>query len=311
MNAVKFSLIGILILSGLVFAKPADPSLIPSDAKWAVHVDVNAIQNSAIRNAIWNIIKNEGKAEKITNQMVALKQIIGFNPVEDVDSVCLYNNSFVPDNGIMLLQGRFDTEKIEGILNLDDSHETISYENSTIHKWYEKKHKHEVFGSAAPDMLIVASHQSKIESALDTVSGKEKSMADSVVPAVFANSPNGTFLILSATGIGEIKMPPNAAMLAHVEDIGLIMGETDDNLSVHGALTMSSPETAQQITQVIQGLLAFGQLHADKQPQIAKLAGAITVSCDNVLVDIHFQYPVDQLVEIMKKLKNIHDRPQN
>jgi hypothetical protein len=105
-----------------------------------------------------------------------------------------------------------------------------------------------------------------------------------------------------AEGIGQgANLPPHAAVLKKAEGGRLVIGETGDRIVLNLDVKAASPDVAQQIQQVVQGLLALGALNAEQQPDLAALAQGVRVSLNGSLVSLGVEIPTAKILNMIKE----------
>ncbi len=301
----------LVFLSGFVYAAEIDNGQVNSSAKWVAHFDNELWRNSVGFDLLAEVLENKGLTEKIQGHLAKAVETLGFHPVEDIKDVTLYNDGYAKSEGVMLLEGKFNKEKLLTLLDNDPAHQEHKHGNAIIHQWYDKHKEKDSFGSiVSEELIVIGSSLTKVQKALDVLADKSLSLGVDNG----ASLPEGTIFSASITGISTIAGDhPKAATLKLIESINLAIGETgtpdDKKTFVNATLNVNSPETANQVKDIVNGMLAFVKLRQQERPILVDLAQSVIVIVDKNKVIISFEYPVEDIFEIMKYMHEMkHDK---
>ncbi|MCF7958237.1 MAG: hypothetical protein K9M57_07315 [Phycisphaerae bacterium] len=306
---MKKSLVALLVLvllSGFVTAGEMDKGQVASSAKWVAQFDNELWRSSVGYSLLGEMMENKGLTEKFEGHMAKAVEMLGFHPINDIKDVTLYNDSCAKGEGVMLLDGKFNQGKLLALLDNDPAHQEHKYGDAIIHQWYDNHKGKDSFGSiVSEEMVVIGSGIGQVQMALDVLGGQSASLAAGGLLGDAAIAPAGTISSAAITGVGTIAGDhPKAAMLKLVDSIHLTIGEkgslTDKKTFVNATLTVNSAQTARQVRDIINGMLAFARLSEQKRPVMADLAEAVIVVVDDNRVFISFEYPVEDLFAVMK-----------
>jgi hypothetical protein len=88
-------------------AAPPNPKLVPADAKWAVHLDMEALLDASLVEKAVDRWMEEENGEFALNHV---KRMFGVDLREDVKSLTLYNAGFEEHEAVLLVHANFDQE---------------------------------------------------------------------------------------------------------------------------------------------------------------------------------------------------------
>ena len=93
-------------------------------------------------------------------------------------------------------------------------------------------------------------------------------------------------------------------MLKLVTRIGIASGESVGISKVAMCLEAGDADSCQQVESILRGIQAMGSLQREKQPDIAKLANAVTFARDSNKLKVVFQMDTQELIAMGKNMEN-------
>ena len=155
------------------------------------------------------------------------------------------------------------------------------------------------FLSIAPGGLaIVGKSSAAVEKGRSVIDGDGANLASGNALAGYPSMSGSFFFLAVAEGFArEAPLPPKAAILKNAQGGRFLVGEIGDDVLLNLSVRAESPETAQQIQQVVQGLIALATLSSDQDRHLATLARKATVTTQENLVTVGAQIPVGDVLE--------------
>ncbi|MBP8606200.1 MAG: hypothetical protein KBI46_10235 [Phycisphaerae bacterium] len=299
MKTLVYYAIGAILLSGYAAAAPLNKAHISGDALWLVHLDLNAFKSSQFgRLALGEITQRQ--QQKID----ALTQLLGTDLTRDIDAVTLYGPDATQENAVALLYGRFDRNKLLTLLKLNDAYAESTYKNHLLYHWKDDKKQTAQVGAFWTDNCIVISQtESAVGTALDVLAGQAGSLAANPHSVLYelTNAPAGTILLTAAQSLTELtRNNPHAAILQNSSIMAVVAGESSGIMKLQIRLDAASAEAAGQIETIVRGIMAFGLLQQDKNPKLAPLMNAVTLTRQDNRLELVFQYSSAELFEMAK-----------
>jgi len=303
----KSSFIGLLVCvllsaSGAV-AGGLDKNIVGGEANWVAHVDVEAFNNTQIGKIIRRHLEETGELEKLK----AFKAIFSFNPLDDIRNVTIYGRGKEKENAVAVIQARFDRDTLLELLHKNATHKQIRYGGHQIQSWIDEKHKgnedERTYGSFhGKDTVVLGSCLEAVKKSLDVLDGKVKSARQKKVFRLLKKAPDGVVITAAANGLGKMAQQwERALMLKNTNQSCLFIGENDGMFYIDLKLDATSVETATELTQMIQGVIALLNLAGRDQPEIAELAAAIKLTTRKRLVQVHFEKDVDDVAAVLRE----------
>ncbi|MEZ4468439.1 MAG: hypothetical protein R3F60_21615 [bacterium] len=123
-------LAGALVLAGLstpAFAGGADLKLVPSDSAGVVHVDLSRFRSSSLYK---EVLAGFVQAPQVQQQMQAAKAELGFDPINDLDSITIIGGAAMgPGNedALIIVAGKIDQKKLVAMAEKDGGAKPAEY----------------------------------------------------------------------------------------------------------------------------------------------------------------------------------------
>jgi hypothetical protein len=283
---------------------PLQKNEIHPAANWVAHADVEAFRSSGLGKLILAELQAQGLEEKL--QVFAA--VFSFNPLKDVRGVTLYGKGKDRNQAVVLIDGQFDAERLLAVVRSNAQYKEIPHQGVILHQWLNEEKKGDQTTSQILYGYIHGGRQIVISAGLEAL----KQAADTLkTPAGGAASPllgqipasgNGMFLLIVATGVGEVVGDePQAAVFKQANLLTLTAGQTAENVSIDLNLQGASPEVADGMVQMFQGLVAAISLAGQEQPKLSELAKGVTVSRADKTAQVRFAAPAQAVFEFVKQ----------
>lgn len=295
-------LILFLALSLTLSAKSLQPtSLAPENAQWLIHLDVKQF----VSTQLFDLLMTD-KKDKIMkfNDMVSKKFKIDF--LKDVNGITILGMGKHKDHAVMCWDGKIDKEFILGLLKVNKDYKEIPYGKYTIYRW-EGDH----VGTFVSDSLALAGEdEDAIKNVLDVISGKKKSMTASNLMTLWKGIPRDAFLKAAAHNIAELAEDREASAILKKTGMAFFMAlERNENLKLKLKLATDTPETANNIHQIVKGFMALAKLKqqndkdkaSDKYMKFLELLNHLTINVENNVLQMEFTYPSKDLAELFSQ----------
>lgn len=293
------SVIGAVLLSAYAAAGPLNKAHIAGDALWLVHFDADAFKASQFgRLALGEVTQRQQQ------KIEALTQLLGTDLTRDIDALTLYGPDAAQENAVAVLYGRFDRSKLLNLLKLNSAYAQSAYKNYTLYHWKDDKKQTPQVGAFWTDNCIVISQtETAVGTALDVLAGQSESLAAKPQSMLheLTNAPSGTILMIAAQSLTELtRNNPHAAILQNSSIMAVVAGESSGTMKLQIRLDAATAEAAVQIETIVRGMMAFGLLQQEKNPNLAALMGALTLTRQDRRLELVFQYSSAELFEMAK-----------
>jgi hypothetical protein len=285
-------------------AGPLQKSEVNPTANWVVHADLEAFRASGIGK----LVMAELAAQGIDEKLQAFANIASFDPLKDVRDVTLYGEGKDRCHAVVLIDGRFDPEKVLAVVRWNPEHQEIPYNGVTIHQWPNEENKggqttrQIMYGYLhGRRQIVISSGLDALKQAVDTLKGPAPGTPSGLLSQI-PESPSGAFLQATAVRVGEmIGQEPKAALFKQSGLLVLAAGQAADNIFAELRLRNESPEVADNVTKMLQGIVAMTQLAGQEQPKLSELAKGVSVSRMDKTAQVRFEAPAQAVFAFVKE----------
>jgi len=295
----RITFFGLIVTMFLLsFTSPAfgydlQKRFIPSNARWLINIDLKVL----FKTKIWDSIYNEGKGKLHDGKEKLLKEL-NFDIFSDLNSVTIYGREKANKDGVVILSGNFDREKILQKLKSLKKTKKFKYNNFDIYNWDK-----DGYGSFVSKNLLVITHsRENLEYALNVIRGKNLNFMGSDLSKRLKEIPHDSILFTLVGDISSlIGKHHDAPIMINKSKMALFLVlEKNSDMKLSLKLHTESPEAAKNIMQIGNGLLALARLSKKELKGKEQLLNSINISANGKVVKALMLIPSDFI------LKNIH-----
>lgn len=277
------AIVFISMLAGLAIAQRGTnklPPTVTADAKFVVHIDLNAVKQTKLGAMLFNIAKQKALEEidRKGGEEVALnrlKQTLGMDPFEDIQSITLSTDDLEEQSDSMLVVVRLKKTagNLEGLALGLPEYEAQEHRAHTIHSASppQMKGKQKFFGAihgdGAQDRSIVLSPS------LEAVQTKLDQL-DEAGEGLYASEPQEDKLVqiqVREFPIEKLGKGPQAAVAKIVTSFYADVTCDDDSIFATATTTTQNAKQAEQLQQMSNGLMAMIDLAQSMEPNDKEL----------------------------------------
>lgn len=281
-------------------AGPLRKDNVSADAKWVLHLDVENL----LATQLGGFFAKEFVDKRLAKPVRDIEQQFGIVfDWREIKSVTAYGTDFkkaVQGSGVLLIEG-FDFAG-----GLDAVIEKLSAQgagNVPLEKLQGEPFpiyaaKGEIYGAPVGDRLfLISKSKEQLERARDVAAGKAANLSKGNSFPALADAPKGFLLAAVADGFqSAAKLPPPAQGLKNAESGQVVAGEKADKVFVNLALNAKTIESASQMQQVLQGLLALATLSQEQNKDLATLVQGLKVSGAEKTVSVNLELPAETVI---------------
>jgi len=298
-------MMSVLLAAVPVLGGPLVKSRVSGSANWVAHVDIERFNSTQIGRLIREELRNQGMEENLTN----FANVFSFHPLDDVRNVTIYGQDQKPEKAVVLIEAKFDKERLLTVLRFNPSYEETKYGDIVIHSWVDEKKQDpndsnvgRMYGCFYNDELVVmGAGLEAVKQAVDVLNGSAENAASDVFNQASLNA-KGAFFQVAANNVGEVVgEEPEAAALKQTSELSLAIGEFENNFYVDLDLKAKSEEAAQAISKILDGIIAFATLAGEEQPKLAELAKKVELSCVQNTIQIRFKASSETVFSFLKE----------
>lgn len=287
------------------FASPLDKQVVAEDAKWVLHLDMEAFRGSQVGKFITEKVLipkfNKGLAEK--NLTLTLTP-------NNISAITAYGSKVQKEDreGVLLIKTTADIKK-----DLDEVTRKAREEGKDI--TVAQKEPYLLYNVnddfyVAPNIngwVVVGKRRANVDEGHEVLTGKKETLANQNAFTDYPQMANSFFFLGMAHGFDDTPVPPQAQVLKETSGGRLAVGESADKLFVNLVLRGKSAESATKVQQVLQGLVALLTLSGDK-PELTELARNTQVTNEAQNVTVNLSFPVNKAITKIAEKENI-ERP--
>ena len=239
----------IILATPLLLGAPFRPDPIPASAKWYLHVDFEALQETDSGRILLNTIRKNHDA-----QITEAINIFGFDPLADLTDLALFGDGKA-QRAAIILSGRLDRPHLEEVIVHAAKYTTSRHGETTIHAW-DDQGKTQFAAFLGQSTVIVSEHKDLVDLAIDVVAGTQPGLA--AAPGVSEENP----VILGVAQIQKIDLPNDegSKIIRNAETVEIAVSEKNERLHARLVVTAKSNDIARTLRDALAGLIAIGKL---------------------------------------------------
>lgn len=277
-------------------ASPLERAQVSADAKWLLHLDIDALRKSQLGTSLMKTVVAEAGEDLKEDANIDLPAL-----VKSTSSIMAYGTDYKSGKdgkGVLIWQGSKEIEQIASAFLVQQAEATKAGSGNVklaragaqpVYAFGEDMHVMVRPGGG----LILGRSVDQIDLATKVLEGKSASLKDKPTFTEYATLPGGFFFLALAEGFNqEADVPPQANVLKLADGGRLAVGEADGKLRVQLTLKAQGQDVTQQIQQVVQGLLAIATLSLGDEPDLQQLIRDTKVATENQRVSLDLAIPV-------------------
>ena len=293
-----------------------DPATIPADAKWIIHVDLNAVRESPVGKELMVIVEKNAVIPNSANIQIDVKKVIA-----TLGSATAYGTSFSKDpkeiDGTLVLQGTDDLRKIaEGLAaQFSVSNPEIVTEVKDL-PFSAYSIKGELTVAFPPEPIILVSRSKpQLLKALELYRGKGPSSARG--PSSLKNliPKTKTLLVLAASEVPNTdglfpEDAPQARILKMASSASVAIGNDDKLTTASIQLVATNEEMSDKLLKIVQGLTAMLSLAQSDDKQISEFLRSVKAERAGKTIVVSLSFPSEGLVKMIQGIQENEKRQQ-
>ena len=305
--ALSLSLITLTSLSAKL-----DTAIVGADAQWVMHIDLNALRESAIgKELVTQAIALQ--AEALKNQKLPV-QVDVPKLLETIGAVTAYGANLSQDpkliDGALIFQGTPDLRKIaEGAI----AQATVSYPDKVMQLGDLPFESYSLAGElmiAFPPepIILISKSKAQLLAARKVFKGDAPSLAKTKNSALHGliRNQTGSFVLAASVVPSSGFFPedvPQARILQMAKSASVELGEENKQTFAHVQLLASSDDAADKLTKILQGITAMISLAETTDKYLAEFLKSVTVAREKNTVTLHLAYSSERLIAMFNEVK--------
>lgn len=282
-----------LLLTSPVNAGVLQKRIIPADAEWVVHLDLEGFASSHFGEIL---LKGKG-GEKLKKENSRFEKHFRIDLMKDIKGITFFRTGKEKEDTVLCLEGDFDRDYLLGLLAAESSHREIPHGNVTIHNWDGDE-----FGAFANDHLAVLSGSSDaIKTALDVIAGKRADVTSSSLKPFIEEVPKDAIFVALAKNLSSMtEHGPRVMIFKKINSAVFTASETEESLRLKLLSTVQTPEDAKNMQDVFKGLVALANIQLKETEVEMLLPEDIHVSAEGNTLRLELTYPSKELLKIIE-----------
>jgi hypothetical protein len=302
-----------------------DPAVAGADSQWVIYADMNALRTSTLGKEL------VAQAEKAQAGATDAKFHVDVQKLlATIGTVTAYGSNFdkSPErvNGTLVLQGTADMRKIaQGLLagftlsapdNVSEL-KTLPLEayaisggaKSAAMGGTDDAGKRIVIAFPPEGMILVSKSEAQLLRAREVFRGQSPSLAQnpsSPLTGLVGHSEGAFLLAAAVIPSGDRVLQgsgPNARFLQMARSGSLSVGEIGDKTFAHLRLVANSPEMADKLGKIVDGMTAMMSLAESSDHALNDFLQSAAVSRDENTVTLNLSYSSARLVEMIRSIE--------
>jgi len=318
----------LLSTASFAWAGSLNREVIPATAKWMLHIDIEAVNNSQVGACLIEHLQNQDDSPLKT-----IEAEIGINVLEDIYSITAFGSGEPPAKGLALEVTDKDVsvgaiarpgenavilavtnDSIDGLierLSAEANYSKGELAGHTVHSWSnpdsdEQWHlvQKAIKGGTRRAVLLSDNSDALIE-AIKVLAGDALSIADRKDADALVSPRTGSIIFAVASDVGEMVGDDGAsALLQQTDKLALEVSEQDGLVKLTVSVRAKNAEIATTITQIVQGAIALATLAMDPEAEetasIMAITRALKFSSDDRRISLQIEQPAEAVCQLLK-----------
>jgi len=286
-------------VAGRAQAGEFDPKQVPAGVHWFLHLDVSGFKKTQLGQFALKQAKEFGP------ELDLLAKQLQFDIRKDLDSATLFGQGDDEKQWALLLQGKFKKAPLLAALQWKSGFKRLREAGHEILTWRDGKGDEQEthFGTIVNEGLIaMGSSQQRLVQALNVLKGKAPALQPKQLGGLKLKKVN--YFLVGVVNVKDLPIPPEAQAFK-VQSIGFRFHEQGKNITAHLLLNSDDADSGLKIQQMLQGLLAMGQLQVavsndPNSKELAAILKNLKIARQKNVVQVDLAFPVAMVLEQLK-----------
>ncbi|MFA9479567.1 hypothetical protein ACERK3_14855 [Phycisphaerales bacterium AB-hyl4] len=254
---IAMGLVACLLPAAVASADELQHDQLAANAKWYLHVDLDAMRSSTLGR---NIIEHQ-TGDKHADRLAWIERHTGMRPHEQLTSILIYGTDFEHRQGVAIFQGDFDRDRIIDRLAGAPGYQSLDPANDTHRIALPGDTQRDLYLAFHNASLILASDRSRLITALATRTGRAEPLpADS---PLLAGDREGAMFQFGATDLSQMH-ERQANLMQAADRMSMAIVEHDGRVALQGSVTADDERRAQQLYDAMRGMKAMAMLQSEE-----------------------------------------------
>jgi hypothetical protein len=280
-------------------ASGVNEQIVPSDVEWLLHIDADTLRATRAGSKLigefqaLNPLKNNPEIPIDPTLIInGLRGLTAFGSVPD------FQAGEAPTDAVVVIEGTEELMQvfrglIAGVqLEQPEMLATLQVGDQVIYQMQGEA----ISGLFLNDSQIaVGKSLAALENFLDVTSGGREHLSLSARFPSFKTGVNSGFFVGAVVeGVDGLQnLPAQARILQLTRAVSVQLGEIGDDLRLEAGLKTADPQTATQVKQVLEGIIALTAITQTGLPEVSALIQSARVGLQDTTVSLALAYPVE------------------
>jgi hypothetical protein len=287
------------VLAGapVVLAAPFNAKDVGAAPALLVHLDCDALRASTVAQAIL-------AQQEVQDKLAALGAIFDFDVTKQLHGLTVYTTEAHPKDGALIVYADFDSNRLITLAKGQDGFQCSTNGTHVVYSWLQDRRKARggerlrFYGAIAGQRVVFGHVESRVTDALEVMDGAAASFSGKKdLPG--ANAGESVLLEGVLLKFDFDNANQQAAIFKMSKSMRMKLSEAASNLTATIHLEAADTDTATQIANIGQGLLAMLKLQ-QADTNAMKLANALQFKQDGPAVDLTLSEPSSEMIEMIK-----------
>jgi len=274
---------------------PAELAYVPADARMVAYADVRDVMNSELRQKM-----RQFEPQGSTDAKNQFENETGIDIERDVDQImaAAWTSNTPNSPPLVLARGRFDEDRIETLLR-EHGGTVQDYKGKRLLVMSDNQH---VAVSFVEPGLVVAGSPAAVQKAIDTKLAGTGSVVDNaeVMKLIKDVDDGNAWAVAKFDSLTTQQLPPEIARQLPPINWFAASGHIDSGVRGVVRVDAKDEKSAQDLRQVIQGVMALARLQAGQRAEFADLLNSLELGGQGTTVSLGFSVP-GSLIETLGK----------
>jgi len=290
-----FSIVALTVSVAVGQAAIIDKANISNDAKFLVHLDLDAFRASKIGTATLKKIRESEGREKLD----ALVELIEFDPLSAIHGATMFGNG-EEDNGILVVKHKANSAKLLAFMKLNEHYRKTEHGKHEIHGAGDRSDGERGYISFVnQSTAVLAPNRELAGLGIDLINGKG---AATKVPSSLervANKTKNAFLVAYADIENLKDHIDNETVKQMAKRVACSLGESDEKFILSISVDALDADAAENMENMINGLIGFASLNQDENSEVKDILKGFKVTRNGSNVSVYFSIGMDKLFELI------------
>jgi len=269
-----------------------DKSILPAETKWIAHFDMDNFNQTYLKKLL---LEND-KSTKIKKNRNKLYQEIKVDLFKDISGITIFGG---PDKSIVFCcKGNLNRAYVLKRFKKEVEYQLFKHQKFDIYKWECKNYG--VFVNK--NMVLYSQKLQPLKDILDIKRGKKPGITSSnSILKYLKMVPDNAFFLAAAGNISSLSkyVGTKAYVLKNTGFASFLTAEDAKIINMRAILSLNDPRKAEQIGNIVRGLISLVQLKGDNEHNVISLLSKLKLKVQKNKISLSFSHPTEKVVKIL------------